>query len=63
MADRCIICGRPIEKEEEANKGNWWEEDDFIPKPKKKPSSFCQLCEAKIKKESDEAHKGPKKQM
>ena len=54
---RCIMCGRVIiiEKSEDP----WEEEDDFIPKPKKSVS-FCQLCEAKLRKESDDQIKGTK---
>ncbi|MDO7786087.1 hypothetical protein [Desulforamulus aquiferis] len=54
---RCIMCGRVIE--EESSKGLWDDEDDFIPKPKKSVS-FCQLCEAKLRKESDDQMKGSK---
>ncbi len=64
MPERCIICGRIIEVEEEPKKDDFWDdEDDFIPKPKKKTTGFCQLCEAKLRKESDDAAKGPKKNM
>lgn len=53
---RCIMCGRvfTVEKTDDP-----WEEDDFIPKPKKSVS-FCQLCEAKLRKESDDQMKGTK---
>ncbi|MBM7854080.1 hypothetical protein JOC37_000452 [Desulfohalotomaculum tongense] len=64
MAERCLMCGKLLEKEEEQKNDHWWDdEDDFIPKPKKKTASFCQMCEAKLRKESDDAHKGPRKQM
>lgn len=65
MAQRCIICGRVIEIEPvKEEKSDWWDdEDDFIPKPAKKPSSFCQLCQAKLRKEADDSVQGPKKQM
>lgn len=65
MSQRCIICGRMIEiKTEEEEKDDWWDdEDDFIPKPEKKISSFCQLCEAKLRKEADDSVQGPRKPM
>lgn len=53
---RCIMCGRILEVELSADPGD---EDDFIPKPKKS-ISFCQLCEAKLRKESDDRMKGTK---
>ncbi|WP_031514667.1 hypothetical protein [Desulfofalx alkaliphila] len=63
MSTRCIICGRLINQEEdEPKKSMWDDEDDFIPKPKKKVSSFCQFCEAKLRKEADDTHK-PRKPM
>lgn len=55
---RCIMCGRVIE-DEASNNSLWDDEDDFIPKPKKSVS-FCQLCEAKLRKESDDRIKGSK---
>ncbi len=64
MPERCIICARIIEEETDTQEDNLWDdEEDFIPKPKKKSSSICQLCEAKLRKESDDALKGPKKNM
>ncbi|MTI79613.1 MAG: hypothetical protein FH758_01835 [Firmicutes bacterium] len=63
MPERCMMCGRPIVQEEEKKDNFWDDEEDFIPKPKKKSSSFCQMCEAKLRKESDDSHKGPKKKM
>lgn len=58
MSERCIICGRLVEPEVEPKKNDMWDdEDDFIPKPKKKSSSFCQFCEAKLRKEADDTHK------
>ncbi|CCO07109.1 hypothetical protein [Desulforamulus hydrothermalis] len=54
---RCIMCGRVIVQEKSFDP--WEDEDDFIPKPKK-TVSFCQLCEAKLRKESDDQMKGTK---
>lgn len=56
---RCIVCGRPIELEE--IKPDPYDDDDDMDdiKPRKTPS-FCQLCQAKIKNESDKAQKEPK---
>lgn len=54
---RCIMCGRIIIVEKKDDP--WEEEDDFIPKPKKSVS-FCQFCEAKLRKESDDQMKGTK---
>lgn len=57
MAVRCIMCGRMFEPDEGGvNTGSFWEEDD---KPKKSPV-FCQICEAKLKHEADQAQKNPK---
>lgn len=58
MALRCVMCGRVIEEEVKAN-DPWEDEDDFIPKPKKNVS-FCQLCEARLKKEAEDQQKGTK---
>jgi len=54
---RCIMCGKVFEIE--LSFDPWEEEDDFIPKPQK-TVSFCQLCEAKLRKESDDRMKGSK---
>lgn len=54
---RCIMCGKIIESE--VTGSTWEDEDDFITKPKKSVS-FCQLCEAKLRKESDDRMKGSK---
>lgn len=54
---RCIMCGKIIVIEK--NEKSWYEEDDFIPKPKKSVS-FCQICEAKLRKESNDQVKGTK---
>lgn len=56
METRCIMCGRIIELET-FTKDPYEDDDDM---PKKKPISFCQLCEAKLRYESDESQKMPK---
>ncbi|GAB6180967.1 hypothetical protein JCM14036_22860 [Desulfotomaculum defluvii] len=54
---RCIMCGKIIVIEKSSDP--WDDEDDFIPKPKKSVS-FCTMCEAKLRKESDDQMKGTK---
>lgn len=56
MKSKCIMCGRTIEIEE-FKPDPYDDEDDM---PEKKPVSFCQMCVAKIKNESDQAQKVPK---
>jgi len=54
----CSICGRLIEKEEEKSTGGDWLEQALEPKPKQKQQTiFCQLCEAKLRKEADDSQK------
>lgn len=53
---RCLICGKVFETEiliETAFAGDFFAEFQ-------KPSSFCPLCEAKIKKESEDNQKDHK---
>ena len=56
MSQYCNICGKPIVIEEDPKKDDLWA-DDFIPQPKKKLTFFCQLCEAKLRKEADDIQK------
>jgi DNA-directed RNA polymerase subunit RPC12/RpoP len=57
MQARCMMCGRPVELEE--FKVDPY--DDYDEEIKKKsPVVFCQMCEAKIRHESDESQKLPK---
>ncbi len=56
MKVRCMMCGRSMEIEE--FKPDPYDEDDDV--PVKKPVSFCQMCEAKIRNESDQSQKVPK---
>lgn len=64
VSERCMMCGRIMEKDSKQEKKNdWWDDDDFIPKPAKKTSSFCQFCQAKLRKEADDSVQGVKKPM
>ena len=56
MKIHCMMCGRVVEMEE--FKPDPYEDEDDI--PKKKPVVFCQICEAKIRSESDNSQKVPK---
>jgi len=56
MKIHCMICGRVVEIEE--FKPNPYDDEDDI--PPKKPVVFCQICEAKIRNESDNSQKVPK---
>ncbi len=53
----CMVCGRRIEIEE--HKPDLFDEDEDE-LPVKKMVMFCQVCEAKIKDESDKKQKEPK---
>jgi len=57
---RCIVCGRLIEIEEFSPP----EDDDYYDyeeeKARQKKVLFCQICEAKLRREADEAQKNPK---
>ena len=53
----CLICGRAIEIEEFKPDPYDDDEDDL---EIKKKVSFCQMCEAKIRNESDKNQKVPK---
>lgn len=53
---RCILCGRPFVPEEELTPR---EDEDELLAPRK-TVSVCQLCQAKLKHEADEAQKLPK---
>jgi len=52
---RCMLCGRLFVPEEMAPHDD---EDEFMTPPK--TVSVCQLCQAKLKHEADEAQKLPK---
>lgn len=55
---RCIICGKVIEPDEgELLPNDPYADEDDLPK---KPLSFCQMCEAKIRHEADGTHKPQK---
>jgi hypothetical protein len=55
---KCIMCGRLFDPDQiaEDNKNPYLDDEDV---PRKSPS-FCQLCEAKIRHEADDAQKNPK---
>lgn len=55
---KCIMCGKSFDPDQinQENINPYLDDED---QPKKSPS-FCQLCEAKIRYESDEAHKNPR---
>ncbi len=57
MKLNCIMCGRPVEIEVFKPDPYDEDEDDV---PAKKPVVFCQICEAKIRSESDQVQKVPK---
>jgi len=54
---RCMLCGKTfvIESLEELE-----EEDDLFPREKKKSTSVCELCQAKLQKEAKGFQKVPK---
>lgn len=56
MQTRCIMCGRIVETEEFIP--DPYDDEDEL--PKKSPVVFCQLCEAKLRHESDESQKVPR---
>ncbi|MCD5407057.1 MAG: hypothetical protein LRZ99_05135 [Desulfotomaculum sp.] len=60
MSQRCTICAKLIVPEDSKSNDLW--EDDFITKPKKQSTLFCQLCEAKLRKEADGIQK-PRKSI
>ncbi|MGB9802373.1 hypothetical protein [Desulfofundulus sp.] len=58
MGTRCIMCGRIIEIEQfNPDPYDDYEDEDLKPK---KSILICQLCEAKLRHEADEAQKNPK---
>lgn len=52
---KCIMCGKQFDVDEK--KDPYEDEYDDVPK---KPPAFCQMCEAKLKYESDKSQKIPK---
>lgn len=56
MKYTCMMCGRVIEVEE-FKPDPYEDDDDDAPK---KSVVFCQICEAKIRNESDKSKKEPK---
>lgn len=56
MKTRCMLCGRVIEIEDFTTDPYEEEED----RPKRRSPQVCQICQAKLKHEADEAQKTPK---
>lgn len=59
MAEKkCIMCGRLFDPDQmvQENKNPYLDDNDV---PKKEPS-FCQMCQAKIRREADDSQKVPK---
>ncbi|MEW6727621.1 hypothetical protein ACP3TJ_03650 [Desulforudis sp. 1088] len=54
---RCMLCGRTFVIESLEDVG---EDDDLFPQEKKKSTSVCELCQAKLQKEAKGAQKIPK---
>lgn len=59
MTLRCMLCGKVLD-EESVYKPDPLDDDYDDEMPKKKPLSFCQMCQAKLKHEAGEAQKIPK---
>ncbi|RDV83030.1 hypothetical protein [Ammonifex thiophilus] len=59
VQQRCIICGRIFETEA-MTETVLEEEEELLEEAPKKTKAICPLCEAKIKKEAEEAQKEPK---
>ncbi|RKO67212.1 hypothetical protein D7024_09780 [Desulfofundulus salinus] len=59
MGGRCIMCGRLVEVEE-FNPDSYDDYEDEDLQPKKSSILICQLCQAKLRHEADEAQKIPK---
>ncbi|MCL0033042.1 hypothetical protein M1N06_04800 [Peptococcaceae bacterium] len=51
-----------IEKKEDETPSGDWLEEALALKPKQKSTVFCQMCEAKLRKEADDSQK-PRKPM
>lgn len=59
MKIRCMLCGKPIE-EEIIVADPFDDEDDDEVMSRKKSTSFCVMCQAKLKHEADGNQKNPK---
>lgn len=59
MKNRCMFCGRIIE-EDIVKTDPFDDEDEYDDVPKKKSTSICLICQAKIKHEADGTQKNPK---
>ncbi|OPX88352.1 MAG: hypothetical protein A4E53_01989 [Pelotomaculum sp. PtaB.Bin104] len=59
MKLRCMLCGRSFE-EDIVKKDPFDDEDDYDERFKKKSTSVCLMCQAKLKHEADGSQKNPK---
>jgi len=62
VADKCMLCGKPIE-EPVKKAGDYvdeYDDDNDDPFSSKKPSQFCLMCQAKLKNAADKGQKNPK---
>ncbi|MDD4170422.1 MAG: hypothetical protein PHD36_09270 [Desulfotomaculaceae bacterium] len=59
MKNRCMLCGKLIE-EDIVVKDPFDDEDEDEIMSKKKSTTFCVMCQAKLKHEADQNQKNPK---
>lgn len=59
MKSRCMLCGKPLDEGASTLERKIEDEydDDVV---ESKPSSFCLMCQAKLKNEADKGQKDPK---
>jgi hypothetical protein len=57
MAAKCMLCGKPIEKEPAKLVSEYDDEYDDDVSSGKKSSSFCVMCQAKLRNEADKGQK------
>jgi NAD-dependent SIR2 family protein deacetylase len=56
VQSRCMLCGKVFETEPTVEASLWSDEE----RQRKSTLSVCPLCQAKVKKEADDAQKLPK---
>ncbi|MBC7105735.1 MAG: hypothetical protein H5T97_07335 [Firmicutes bacterium] len=56
MESRCMLCGKTFEVEPAVEASLWSDEE----RRRRSTLSVCPLCQAKVKKEADDAQKLPK---